>query len=569
MGQISVFDTLVKTLSTQERKDLLQELKHTLSLRDEPLYQKNPASEEFINLEKEYGDLGFLTKIIIFIKSVFTGKDRLILVEQTLLLKLEKQIRNVNPGIMDFTGGKYLKVMYDAVEQLSNASRFFHKPIRSVYSSEKMDFFSFLAGMEIERVHDELLKVTNLFNRSSELRGKNEYEIRNDFEEQFKNILTQVTKEDRERMYGHAKSLDRIRSFVDFPYTSILEKFHTDVPETDPWCSHKDIEKRIIELGDMLAGLNAVPDARLMQALCLFQNREELESEEFDMRMQVKKYIDKAEQSLDIIRDFNRIIPLPDILKYIKNNINYHPSAAGGGEDWFQLFKKFWRGRFEDCVQSFMREQKRKRLIEDALELAGVKQFNYLQYYRQGEWFKGISLPCESSVLFIKTFIETVFLGSMQRALKIVLLNGEFYKDQNRQEFSDSFSFLNNIPGRLEEIDKEFSPQGTAGQAIERLKGDVMVSRLKFRQIEHHVRGAEHQFEELIKGSLRHLKQLISVLKGITHGEVGGKYDTLSNRQYIGGRENKTLLEEIDSAGAVLDKALNLLYDLNDLGRAG
>ena len=102
----------------------------------------------------------------------------------------------------------------------------------------------------------------------------------------------------------------------------------------------------------------SAPDSRLIQALCFFENREELESEEFDMRMQLKKYIAKAEQSLDIIRDFNRIIPLPNIIKYIKNNINYRPSAAGGGENWFQLFKKFWGGRLEGGVKSIIRGKK-------------------------------------------------------------------------------------------------------------------------------------------------------------------------------------------------------------------
>jgi uncharacterized protein YwgA len=52
------------------------------------------------------------------------------------------------------------------------------------------------------------------------------------------------------------------------------------------------------------------------------------------------------------------------------------------------------------------------------------------------------------------------------------------------------------------------------------------------------------------------------VLYGILYGEVGGRYDTLSNLGQIGGREHDTLMRQFD---AVLSSSNTLLENLSKL----
>ena len=61
---------------------------------------------------------------------------------------------------------------------------------------------------------------------------------------------------------------------------------------------------------------------------------------------------------------------------------------------------------------------------------------------------------------------------------------------------------------------------------------------------------------------------LISVLKGILHGESGGRFDTLSNISYIGGSENAKLRDKLEIALNQAEQARNIMNELFDLERA-
>ena len=66
----------------------------------------------------------------------------------------------------------------------------------------------------------------------------------------------------------------------------------------------------------------------------------------------------------------------------------------------------------------------------------------------------------------------------------------------------------------------------------------------------------------ILDDSFAHLQTLKLILNGILYSEMGGKYDTISNIGYIGGRENQPLLKDWEKILKVVTQGLEILNDI-------
>ena len=66
------------------------------------------------------------------------------------------------------------------------------------------------------------------------------------------------------------------------------------------------------------------------------------------------------------------------------------------------------------------------------------------------------------------------------------------------------------------------------------------------------MKSADIEAETIIQNVQNHMQALVRVLNGILYGEIGGRYDTLSNLSFIGGRTNQAYMAGLD---AILQKS--------------
>ena len=76
---------------------------------------------------------------------------------------------------------------------------------------------------------------------------------------------------------------------------------------------------------------------------------------------------------------------------------------------------------------------------------------------------------------------------------------------------------------------------------------------------------ADGMARALTDQAIGQLHALVSLLNGVLHGESGERYDTLSNLEQLGGRENKTLLADVEAASSRIAEAWNLLCEIRDV----
>ncbi len=564
MPDVSVFEKLVGQLSSKERREMLANIKRSLSVSDEPLAFSEEAEPE-VNLADEYAKLSFFRKLVLFFKKMMTGKNVLELTEALLIRELAKTIERTYPGLFGAVSGQLFTSMFEELNSLHEAVSMFKIPLDKALSTYKSDFFAFLGSMEMELTHEKLLSETDPYKRQNEFSQKSDKEVKEELQFALDDIFTELNDMERETMYMHSKALYFLVTLAFFPFEKILNSFVSSDSLDEYVCSISEIEDDLITLARILTSFTIPPGSGLLQALFLFQVRDDLEKPNEEIDENVKKQMDRADFSLNVIRSFNRNVPLIDILRFSRGEINYYPTAIGGGEDWFTLYKQFWRKRMERLYKQFISDRKKQNIKEEALAMIGLEELPRLDYYNNEYIGSQVKLKYELSLPFLVAFVNQVLAKELNRILKVILIDAEFYKDQNRQEFTDAYNSLMRVPELVQKVEYDLTAAGDTGKALEIVRHEVIPPPLKRKKLENLIREEEEVIRELIRKAQNNLHLLGNVLNGVLHGEVGGKYDTVSNLAYLGGRENKKLRNSIDEGVAKLREAEELLASLIDL----
>ena len=102
--------------------------------------------------------------------------------------------------------------------------------------------------------------------------------------------------------------------------------------------------------------------------------------------------------------------------------------------------------------------------------------------YRTGRFGPNTPVRHELSLSFIRGYLQEVF-SPLSRALKLIYLNGEFYKDENRSAYTDAYMYLAEAEGKIGKFEILLDPQGELRTAIQQVKGQALGQRLRQKQL--------------------------------------------------------------------------------------
>lgn len=542
MSSGSVFDRLVAELSTNERKELLDKCRRSYTLADEPLYFSRDEDRPVV-VAQAYTETGIITRLVVFFVSLFTGRERLEVMEERLLKQLIRRIEREYPGLLQSSEHLALDQLKYEIESLQNAAAVFRNPLETVLENSRGEFIAFLAGLEYEIVQEKLIEVTEPAKRSEEFADMDDRKIKEKLEFDLENLFLEFTDSERERMSQNMRSLFLIGRFARFSFKSILDQFDGDGA---PGCPLDKLEEPLEKLLGILRGLRIPPETGTIQALFVFLYQKELEDREFDIETKLKNQMERVEEALGTIRHFNTTVPLLDILKYIKMDINFDPEITAGDDDWFVQFKNFWKERLERNFNRFAGERKKAQFLESAAEFLGLTRFPLLDNYRNGSVSPHMRVRHQYRLGFIHAYVDKFIQNKYKRQLQIILIDGEFYKDANRKDFTDAYNMLTRIPDRVGKIEQDLSTGGMVGRLIMQTDSESITNALKSKKIENILQRIEPEVYQIVKGGFDNLELLKNVINGILHGEVGGKFDTLANIGYISGRDNNKYKSELN-----------------------
>lgn len=549
-------------LSDEERREILRKLEDSGNISVEPLHEF--ISTDQVDLSTSLLSLSFLQKLIVFLKSIFQRKERLIVVEEHLLSRIAKKIDKDHPGLISWKEGEVNNLFYQEVSKLQNSLSCFGPYLKKALGNDKREYLAFLAGFELPVIQEELLKATDPFAIAEERVMESDLDVKREAETRMNSVFDEFTEDERQVMYANAKTLQYLNSLVFFSFDRILTSFsgyRSSAPES---CSMIELRKPLSELLDILTSLGYPPGMRLLESLFLFYHQKNDEEGEDEIIDRIKPFTTGAEKALEQIRLFNRNVPLLDILKLINHNINYIPGKIGGGEDWYSLYKQFWKNRFEQLYEKFTLIRKKTRTTEEVKRYLHIEELPALSYYKSGTIEQAPPFKYELSLSFLLGFIKHVFLKEMQKTLKIVLWDGDFYKDQNRKEFTDSYEGIINSLKDIQALNSDLSSAGEWGASLEQIEKELIPPALKRKKISIITEKADSRAGEIVLKTLRNLELLNNVVGGILFGEVGGKFDTLSNIGQLGRREGQSILVTLGLVHKKSERAFQILKELYD-----
>ena len=555
-----VFDQLVKELNNQERRALLVRIQSSVPVYSQPLNPEEERLAVFV-LEDELADLNLFDRIFLFFKSLFAHKDRATLLSEHYLKRRTLEIERNYPGLIHGSASRFQAGMYEELRALKGHARILHGPLQEVLGDSRREFIAFLARGEFKDFQERLNEETNpqVLWENSNL--DEEKQVRALMLQRFDELIETIPESSIRELARDARAFFSLYAFSLHPFEALLSPFRG---KDDLSVDFADLNKPLKELAETLEPVRFPPSAQALFDLFLFLHQERLDERDFDLEDRLMIDMSGVHSALEGIRKFHERVPLPTILRLVTQDPEYYPSARRSIPDWFSFYRDFWRQWVHRRYLDFYHSRRREALLSESLEFLSVKSLPGLINYRADKFGRNTSVRHEFSLCFIKCFLKHIF-APLSRALKLIYLNAEFYKEENRHAYTDAFLLLAEADKKIEELESTLGPQGELRAAIQGVKAQALGERLRQKRILDILARADGQARALVDALIEQIENLKALLYGILKGQPGDRYDTLVNLNKIGGRENSDLRKAWTNALEKTDRGAVLLRQIREL----
>jgi hypothetical protein len=380
--------------------------------------------------------------------------------------------------------------------------------------------------------------------------------------------IAAVTEEQRNLMYMDTRALHCLKELSSFLFDRVIMAFSFEPSIPGQICAAHVVKDQLLVLNNILYSLKEIPSMTLLESLFIFLLQERVGEANFDINREIRDLLDKAESAITAIRNFNRQVPLTLILRCACRDTALSPRAVSGGEDWFVVYRDYWKRHVEMRLTEYMRQRRHRDLT------------NSFRYFLKGTNLKvlgnvvsesnpdGLPINGAFSLSFLLTFYSVVFMNDINRVIRPILIDGEFYKRENRTEFTEAYNELIKLEDVIKKFEAEISPSGDYGKRYAHARSDMTSLPVKRRKIQMVLEDASGEAVRIIDQAKDAINSMINVLSGILKKDASAKYDTLSNMSSLAGKGSAFAAGVADSVQK-FQKTLQLLKDIDmmEIGR--
>jgi hypothetical protein len=560
-----VFKNLVKTLSNEERRDLLRRL----SVQDtEELPDLGPAVPEPVkDWEQVFRTYSWFRRLVLWIRKFFRGVELSSLVQEQILNDLAVRIEHKVPGFFNLRIGMVFTPFYRELERLFASFEPFRAPFRTAYGPRRSEFVAFLTALEFPELQDKVIALADFPKIGETHPERSLKEIKTIIDGDFRSLLDSVPQEQRKGLNETFRALNAFRALCLFPADKLLAPFSLATWGGQPGnASLAELHDALLELTERLWAMSSPVPQTGLEALFLFHHGERFNSLDVDLETPVSDFLEKAALSWQALRDFHHLVPLVDLGAWMQKDSSWVPSATlAPPEDWLGQFRRFWQARLDGDFELYEHERKTNLVLSEIYQFLEITQPEFFKDAFYPPYYPG-RLPRrgELTLLFLRNFMERVFVPKMNPLLKIVLLEGDFYKRNNRGVFTDCYNALLQISDQILGFQRRFAPEGEWGKKLGEIPKDEGEEKA-FVQIREVFLAAGDWVDEYLPSVMLTLATFQEVLRGLVKGVSGGKYDTLSNLNSIGGKANGVFRKELEVLLKKWEKFFRILQDLEQI----
>lgn len=563
----STFENLVATLSKEETKRLLDNIKSSMqNIQDEVQREDSvekesePKEASSIDISKESIFLRLWLKLISIIKSVPVES----LYQKELVKRIGFSLREAATEYIDISKKIYTTQFYNLLSSLRKTQVFFSGVLDS-YNSEKNTFYMLLLTFVSNSFYKKLLDTSSSFaNDANDTSNQRKNAILKDIER----VIADIDIDVKTQMYQTSQAIEWMRTFCDFSLDKVLLKFTVQGEETT--CSIVAIQNEIELLSSILASSKTIP-VPLLQTLLLLQQKDSLPIDTQnggDLQDYTKKtdqFVSEALISLSSIQEFKTKVPFRQIVRYVKQDITWMPIEFKGGEDWFLYFKHAWRDFFLQKWAEWNVNIQKSNITSKMLGLVGKKSLEVLLYKPWRAILGSVILKNETLVEFFKTFFKTTYTEQIAPNLKIVLNEGSFYRSDTLSEFTSYYTALSLVTKEIEDFEKELSPESVIGSSFASIVESGVLTIKTKAQMENLVKNIEGDMKRIVDRILENVKSVHAILLSIIGEERGAGNVKLTNLSSIQGANNKQFQKEIGRTKDILSEIISIVEQVSYL----
>jgi hypothetical protein len=554
------FNRLVSELNLNERVKLLEKLTSQSNLEKSPLYEEAVADIPFEDIEVHFDTLSWFAKLWFRIVSMFTSRMPSKVYEDHLMSGIAKSLETKAPGFYNYQKDLLLPKFQTALEYLRDGSRFFYYALDVSLNKEKGALMAFLGSLEMPEIHTALQTGVNFSDLADKFPTANEVDLRQKAQKIMEDALTNITKEQKGTMYLNARSLTCLKQLAAFHFDRVINSFSPDSVHQGNTCISAAVRDQLITLNNILYSLHEPPSMSLLESLFIFVLSDKQDEPGFDVQMEMHKLLVRAESALDVIRDFNRQVPLTQFLRCMTRNMALAPQNTGGGEDWFPAYREHRRSLLDEAFFSFT-STKRQRDVQTMLQqfLKGATIERLSNMAGGGSNTAGIPVKGTMCLSFLQTFYSVVFMGEINPVIRPILLDGEFTRKENKTEFTECYNNIIKLEDIIKRFDRKLSPDGDYGGSYAQAKAEMIPLPVKRRKIQIILDEACASAAEILEQTKNALEEMIKILGGIVSGNE--KYGGLSNLQVIG--KSPFFMDSIQLCIDRFSQTLKLMEDID------
>jgi len=547
-------DLLIAELSLDERQELLEKLGGEAAAAPEPLYEDRP-DDRAVDLKERYVRLPGYSRFWLFLKSLLTGRQPQELFEEGQAARLGREIEKRFPGVYDYKKGRLLDGFRGRFAKLKDAARFFYTALAAGFDFDKGAFYGFLGSLEMPLVHKQLEEAACLSSAASGFQDAAEAELRQAAFGALDEALGSLTEELKSAMYADVRYLFCLKQLASFPFDKILRSFSgTDGKNSD--CSISAVSAHLAQLNDILYSLALFPPPALLESLFVFLLRKRAGEAAFDLHKEIGFLSEKAEKAAAVIRDFNRKIPLTKILRCANRNMALSPAAISGGEDWFAVYREYWKRRVETAFDEYIDERRRRELAREISLMLKGADIKFLENLYSESNPDGMPVNGGTSLSFLSHFYQDVFSAGIAKIIGPLFLDGVFYRAENRVEFSESYNDLVRLSDKIQAFDAKISSFGEYGRRYYQAREDADRGGAKRQHMQKAVEDASAEAAAITASARKASLSMFNILDGILNHNI------LANLHLFTGKGSR-FIKDIETTARQFQDVNKILDDID------
>ena len=555
---------LVSQLSLEERHDFLEKLRGQSTLSCEPLYAAAEEKESHDDFETQLVNLPWFIRLFYFFLSLIKGKPSVKLFEERQIGKLGRAIEAEAPKVYDYQQNRLLFEFFSPLTELKESARFFFTALDASINRDKGAFYAFLGSLEMGKVHRYLQTETNPEYIIEQSPGIDETELRQLALRAMEEAFTSISDEERNAMYYNARSLNYLKELSAFLFDRVIMAF--GIKPGGQSCPVSVVRDLLINLNNILFSLKEPPGLSLLESLFVFLLQDKSAEEGFDMSREMHTLLFRAEKAISTIRNFNQRIPLTKILRCSTRDLSLSPKQISGGEDWFQVYRDYWKQQVEGELANFLRRRNYIKIVGSFKIFLKGASLRVLDNAASESKPDGIPVPEAFILSFLRTFHSVVFMKDINPVLSPILTDGEFARKENRAEFTEAYNTIMIIEEEIKKIDANLAPSGEYGKRYIQAKQEFVALPVKRRKMQIVLDDISHEATGIIIRARSGISKSIHILSGILKKEFNGKSENMAGFDKITIKGVDEFTKGIKTAIILFQQTLDLLKDIDALG---